>query len=382
MKTKKQTKEAAATEKRFHLIITNNCNNNCVFCLAAEEMRQRPGHRPFAEIEKELAKGLEEGASRLILSGGEASIHPDFLRIIQKAKEMGYAKVQTISNGRMYAYEKFLEKVIEAGLDEITFSLHGDSARLHDAQVGVPGAFYQAVRGLKNAVGSGRLIVNVDIVINKKNYGRIDKIINFFKRFNIYEFDLLQFVPFGNAWKNREEIFYDLDSHSLKHLERAFKISRQPEMFIWTNRLPAPYLEGFEELIQHPIKLKDEITGRLEEFEEWIKSGKRFGCWQERCEWCFIKDFCQDLDLLLSEKKIASLPGPACLPAGQKKEKTFSFREGADIFAFADFYIENRYFVKSLRCRDCVNAGSCRGASINLIKEKGFKILKPIKKNG
>jgi len=51
-----------------------------------------------------------------------------------------------------------------------------------------------------------------------------------------------------------------------------------------------------------------------------------------------------------------------------------------DLNEFLDFYIKNRYFAKSFRCKKCRYFSKCDGAHIEEIRIKGFRILKPILK--
>ena len=60
-----------------------------------------------------------------VISGGEGSIHPKFVDFVRYAREVGYSRVQTVTNGYMFSKRDFYLKAVEAGLGEITFSLHG-----------------------------------------------------------------------------------------------------------------------------------------------------------------------------------------------------------------------------------------------------------------
>jgi hypothetical protein len=163
-------------------------------------------------------------------------------------------------------------------------------------------------------------------------------------------------------------------------LEKAFSLSKDKNLFIWTNRFPARYLEGFEELIQNPKKIIDEVRGRRELFAGHLMTGKMLDCYPKRCKFCFLNDFCRDLIIFKRTGRSESKKSPNCLK--NKKEKTvkvLEHNENIDINDFADFYINYRYFVKSKRCAACKINKSCQGAHINLIRQRGFKILKPIK---
>ena len=377
MKDKFKQKEKAAVEKRHWVRLTRCCNNHCIFCLDSEN--QNGTYLSFDRIEENLKKGRKEKIKRIILSGGDPTVHPNFLTIVKKAKNLGYNHIQIVTNGRMFAYKDFLEKAIIAGVDEITFSIHGHNKNLYEKQSQVKGSFEQALQGLLNASNCPNLIVNIDIVINKLNYKYLAEIIKFYINLGISEFDLLQVMPFGRAWKNKDKVFYDIKK-ALPYFKKAFLFSKNPDFYIWTNRFPPQFLEGFEDLIQHPIKIFDEVKGRNIMFKRFLEEDEIMSCYGMRCQYCFLKNFCRDLVKFQKEKILKSRTIPDCLKHLKVKPSSKQLKYPADIYQFSDFYINHRYFVKSLRCNDCKLNQSCQGMHINYIRKFGFKKLNPIKK--
>ena len=294
--------EDAAHEKRNWVRLSYDCNNHCTFCL--DSNAHDGTMRNNLDIKVQIIEGRKKGMSRLILSGGEPTMHPNFLDFVKLGKRAGYPKVQTVTNGRMFKYPEFLETAAKNGLDEITFSLHGHTAKLHDALVGTPGAFVEETAGLKAALASGRFIINIDIVINKQNIKHLPEMLETFIGWGVKEFDLLHIIPFGNAWSDaRDHLFYDLDGN-LEYLQRTFAYARRPDIHIWLNRFPPPYTEGFEDLIQDPYKLNDEVRGRREEFDRYLSLGKKLSCREpDRCKYCYLQNLCDTLDTVIDARK-------------------------------------------------------------------------------
>lgn len=103
-----------------------------------------------------------------------------------------------MTNGNMFAVPNFTEKVLIAGLDEITFSLHGHTAKLHDALTATPGSFEKALRAIVYLRKyHPNIVLNIDIVVCKVNVDFLPEIVRFFMRLGIMEFDILQIIPFG-----------------------------------------------------------------------------------------------------------------------------------------------------------------------------------------
>ncbi len=287
--------EDAAHEKRNWVRLTYDCNNKCIFCLDSDthdgEMRDPE------DVKRQILDGRKKGATRLILSGGEPTIHPRYVDFIRLGRLAGYPKIQTVTNGRLFAYQDFIDKCIAAGLSEITFSLHGPNARIHDALVGVKGAFEQESAGLRKALEDGRPIVNVDIVINRGNVKVLPEMLETFYGWGVREFDLLQVVPFGRAFTDgRDILFYDLEE-AAPYIRAALEFSTRPDVHVWFNRFPPPHLEGFEHLIQDPYKLNDEVRGRQPEYERQLEHGEPLDCRDPgRCKYCYLEQLCDGLE--------------------------------------------------------------------------------------
>jgi MoaA/NifB/PqqE/SkfB family radical SAM enzyme len=293
--TKNVENEAAAHEQRNWVRLTFDCNDRCVFCLDAHT--HNGTNRDREAIKQQILDGRRKGSDRLILSGGEPTIHPNYIDFIKLGRMAGYRKIQTVTNGRLFAYGDFLTRCIDAGLNEITFSIHGVNARIHDALVGTKGAFDQEVVGLQNALDDGRVIINIDVCVNRGNVKTLPDLLEKFTTMGVKEYDLLHVIPFGRAYtEGKETLFYDLEEMR-PYLLAAFEYSKRPDMHIWLNRFPVQHLEGFENLIQDPYKLNDEVRGRKEEYELLLDAGVPLDCRApHRCSHCYLEPVCDTLE--------------------------------------------------------------------------------------
>lgn len=284
-------REAAAHTDRHWVRLTRRCNNRCLFCL--DEDAQDGSIVPTEAALRDIERGAALGRRRLVLSGGEPTLHPDLVALVAAGARAGYERVQLITNGRMLADGALLRALADAGLGEVTVSIHGHRAELHDRLVAVPGAFAETVRGLAAARQDGRLIVNADVVVCAPNVGHLEAIIALVVRLGVRELDLLQVQPAGRAAR-RPGLLYD-PAEARASLDRVFELARAPDLFIWTNRFPVDHLEGHEELIQDPHKLVDEVRGRSEHVEALVLEGQPLPCRGERCRACFLCPLCDEL---------------------------------------------------------------------------------------
>jgi MoaA/NifB/PqqE/SkfB family radical SAM enzyme len=69
------------------------------------------------------------------------------------------------------------------------------------------------MKGMMRAIREDRIIINVDVCINKQNIPYIDQIVDLCLQVGVREFDLLHVIPQGAAFQNRHDLFYDPVEH-------------------------------------------------------------------------------------------------------------------------------------------------------------------------
>jgi len=145
------------------------CNNNCVFCLCRKHSKY-PAF-PLDEIKNQIKKSAGRGGKRLIISGGEPSISPDFFTILRYGKECGFRDVEIQTNGRMLYYEAFLKKILDVRPVHYMFlvSLHFPDKKLHQRYIRADG-FDQVIAGITNLVKNDLPFV-INTVVMKQNLG-------------------------------------------------------------------------------------------------------------------------------------------------------------------------------------------------------------------
>ena len=111
--------------------LTNRCNMRCPICFAnANEAGYvyEPDYDTVVKMLEMLRSEEPIKCTAVQFSGGEPTIHPRFVDIIRKAKELGFAQVQAATNGIEFAKNFDLLKASqEAGLNTIYLSFDGVS---------------------------------------------------------------------------------------------------------------------------------------------------------------------------------------------------------------------------------------------------------------
>jgi len=101
-------------------------------------------------------------------SGGEPTIHPDFVKVIKKASDLKFAQVQVATNGIRFANEpEFLKAARDAGLNTIYLQFDGLKEENYIAARGkaLLGTKIRAVENVKNLQGRRPSIVLVPTLV-------------------------------------------------------------------------------------------------------------------------------------------------------------------------------------------------------------------------
>ena len=130
------------------VVVTYACNLKCKMCNLNERMKTGKKQLTTDEVKKVLDDFAAIGTLGIGLTGGEPILRPDILDIIKYTKEKGMIAHMSSNGFRMT--KDNVKKILDAGLDAISFSLDGASAKTHDKVSGVKGSFDAALEGIRN----------------------------------------------------------------------------------------------------------------------------------------------------------------------------------------------------------------------------------------
>lgn len=182
--------------RNLELNLGKGCNNRCVFCMSGKvENTLHHLMLPVREAKKEIEKYYKKGCRSLGFLGGEPTIYPYLFDVVRYAKKIGYERISLTTNGRLCDDRAFCEKLIDAGVNRFSVSIHSHEEKTEDAITRVPGNFKRKIKGLKNLVALQKkeLIpygVSINAVISKYNYKNLDEFLSFFKGFGINDIRL------------------------------------------------------------------------------------------------------------------------------------------------------------------------------------------------
>jgi radical SAM protein with 4Fe4S-binding SPASM domain len=160
---------------RMDLAVTYRCQNDCAHCYNA-----RP--RSFPELPAESWKRIIDrlwdlGIPHIVFTGGEPTLRADLPELIAYAEGKGQITGLN-TNGRRLQDPAFLQSLVGAGLDHVQITLESHAADVHDAVVGMRGAWEQTVAGVRNALAT-RLYVMTNTTLLRSNSPRLEDTLNF-----------------------------------------------------------------------------------------------------------------------------------------------------------------------------------------------------------
>jgi radical SAM protein with 4Fe4S-binding SPASM domain len=160
---------------RMDLAVTYRCNNDCAHCYNARA-------RSFPEMDtsqwkRVLDKVWELGIPHVVFTGGEPTLRNDLPELIAHAERNGQITGLN-TNARRLSDARFLEALVEAGLDHVQVTVESSDEDIHDKMVGCKGAFPQTIAGLKNALASP-LFVMTNTTMLKTNVKTIPETLDF-----------------------------------------------------------------------------------------------------------------------------------------------------------------------------------------------------------
>jgi MoaA/NifB/PqqE/SkfB family radical SAM enzyme len=163
----------SAAAARLELFIASGCNLHCYFCCESDRIAQRR-FMPWGEIDAHLVQAAARGVQVLQFMGGEATLHPEFPRALQRARALGM-RTFVITNLLRWEDRAFAEAVAPF-LDEVMISQHAhgdaDGARV----TGRPAWWARFSAAAANARDTLRARVRASTVLDAANTPDLERI--------------------------------------------------------------------------------------------------------------------------------------------------------------------------------------------------------------
>lgn len=254
--------------KRIDLKIGFQCNNRCQFCVQGNKREKYP-NRTIEEINKELEQGINDGSIGVVFTGGEPTCHPNIIEAVEFAKKVGYQFIQIQTNGRMFYYKDFCQKIIKAGANEFSPALHSSKLEVHDSLTQAKGSWEQCVQGIKNLKELNQFVLT-NTVITSKNFEDLPALAKLLISLDVDQFQFAFVHILGTAKKNQEWLV-PKKSDVIPFVKKALDIGIKAGKTVMTEAIPYCFMQGYEKFIAEQVIPETKVIDAELKIEDYGK---------------------------------------------------------------------------------------------------------------
>ncbi len=162
--------------------LTNRCNMRCPVCFANSGVTGRvvePGYEQVLSRLRALRALRPTPATAVQFTGGEPTVHPEFLRIISTAADMGFSHIQIATNGLKMADEKFARQAADAGLHTLYLQFDGVGEEPYRHTRNHPGIWQKKLAVIENCRALDMKVCLVPTILMGVNDEQVGEIFRF-----------------------------------------------------------------------------------------------------------------------------------------------------------------------------------------------------------
>lgn len=201
------------------LMLNSACNMNCRHCSAKHYMTQNAKPLAFEEVKDLVDQFVDLGGSSLIYSGGEPTLHPKLLELVDYVPKEK-STIAMFTNGTRLP--EMADELKSAGIFGTLVSLDSHIPEKHDKYRGSPGAFKQAMAGIE-ALKERNMLTGISTYITRDDLeaGDFDAIVKLGTDVGAHQVFVFDAVPTGAMRKEHKLVLRPEDRAELKRLTMA-----------------------------------------------------------------------------------------------------------------------------------------------------------------
>lgn len=276
------------------------CNNICRFCI---DLNKRDIEHTTKEILKDIVIAKKNWTEILEIIWWEVTIRKDFFIIMQFIKSMKFQHVYLVTNWNKFADYNFAKKFYDMHvIDSIVFSIHWDTAVLHDLLVATPKSFEKLLKWIKNwqDLGFNKKHIWTNTAIEKWNFNKLIQIAKLIKKLWCLASSEFIFAD-PNVWwvhDNFDELMPKI-SEAAPYMKELLDWWNKNNMIYRVRYVPLCYFEDYlENNISEIIEweMYSNVTHSAPDFNnsdvtEWRKNNWRVKT--KKCKWCKLFNKCE-----------------------------------------------------------------------------------------
>jgi organic radical activating enzyme len=189
----------------FEWFLVDWCNYACSYCNAAEMMTEKFSKETSPSKFKLVLQKLQrlDMNFEMDLFGGEPTLHPEFLYILEQLNAMSHCQLIEIKTNLSKPLH-FLQEIVKFNLVKLSASYHAEYYNQ---------TFLDKCVALRNA----NFYVHINLSDNPEHWPQILEMIDYFDQHSVrYDLNILQSTP-GHTVRY-EQIFFDIFGNRLKNI--------------------------------------------------------------------------------------------------------------------------------------------------------------------
>ncbi len=238
--------------QRARIFTGTICNARCEFCYYVRSgLKER---RTTANIKRQIDIAHRAGMTALDFSGGEPTLIPEITDLIHYARQLGFKTVCIVTNGQKLANKEFCMRLIDAGLNDILFSIHAATAPAYERLTHT--SFDKLMRGITHIVDS-EIAFRVNCTVTKANYRELAQLARLYVQLHPLQANLIMF----NDWETADTVatrFAAWGADVAPYIQEAIDIMRGYVKYINVRYIPFCFMRGYERYVcNYPQKIHD-----------------------------------------------------------------------------------------------------------------------------
>lgn len=239
--------------------LTYQCNNRCILCCQSDEIKVSNSRIELKDVER-FIESLDIDSIRdtkVVLTGGEPTLHRDILGIIKVLKQAGVRHIQIQSNATFLTTNISVENLINEGVDSFGISLHGNTSEMHENFTCTKGSFERTVSNLKK-LSEGKIPVAINCVISKYNVEHLSDVVKFVSERNLASSIQFAFIHIMGRADNHHDLIPSI-SEAARSVKDAIRIGSDNGISVKSEAIPFCLMGGYEKHVSE-IEKMDRIT--------------------------------------------------------------------------------------------------------------------------
>ncbi len=222
---------------RVDLALTFRCQNKCIHCYTGGS--KETTELTAEEWKKAIDRLFDRGVFIFTFTGGEPTLREDLPELLKYAQKTG-AVSGLITNGRRLSDKRYVQRLVETGLDFAQVTIESHEPEIHDRITGVKGSWKETVKAIRNLIPTP-IYLTTNTTLNTYNAGGFLGTINFLKKLGVERFAANSLIYSGKGPEVSGE--FALPIEQLKSLLPKIRAKAEEYNMKFTWYTPTQYCE-------------------------------------------------------------------------------------------------------------------------------------------